>query len=210
MLARRFRTAILLISIVTMGVIATWSSVDAAIGFHSRPQAVTAKTKAITVRPWSSSGAVSSQYHVVARKKGYCWTGSDASNRKDAFRCFTGNFIHDPCFASPKGNKVACPTNAAKRDVEVITLTKPLPAPNRGGSPDTWLIKLGNGWLCSLDTGATFIVDGKRANFSCPNNVWGFGEPKTKNEPWTILTGPGTPNKKNVHLTSRTIRKAWF
>jgi hypothetical protein len=33
---------------------------------------------------------------------GYCWTSSNATDRTDAWRCMTGNYIYDPCFAASR------------------------------------------------------------------------------------------------------------
>jgi hypothetical protein len=90
--------------------------------------------------------------HVTERLNGYCWTGSIASERSDAFRCMTGNSIHDPCFTlSPR--EVACPTSAEKNEGVVISLTKPLPPANQSSS--VWRMQLESGAECNVGTGTT-------------------------------------------------------
>src|SRR5665213_51415 len=40
---------------------------------------------------------------ISAHASGYCWEGSAAAPRADAWRCFEGNDILDPCFGSVGG-----------------------------------------------------------------------------------------------------------
>jgi hypothetical protein len=88
--------------------------------------------------------------HVSGHESGYCWVGSIASARSDAFRCMTGNSIHDPCFTlSPQ--QVACPENATQNSGIVIALTKPLPPPNQ--SKSVWRMQLQSGAECNVATG---------------------------------------------------------
>jgi hypothetical protein len=65
-----------------------------------------------------------------------------------------------------------------------------------------------SGWNCVRDTGATSIVDGRRANYACSRtNDWLWGAPMRRSEPWRIYAAPGSARK-----LSRTvgIRAAWF
>ncbi len=46
-----------------------------------------------------NGGGIASGVRVAKSASGYCWENSLADNRADAFRCFVGNSIYDPCFA---------------------------------------------------------------------------------------------------------------
>jgi hypothetical protein len=180
-------------------------SAGALLSAQANASGMTMRTKVIHVKPFLPSGQLAPGYMMVAHARGYCWTNSIASGRHDAFRCLTGNAIHDPCFRNPKGSRVACvDTDPAK--LFVIHLTRKLPAPASGGGPSFWLVRLENGAMCQLDTGATFTVDGKRANFSCTDKLWLFGRINTSRQPWRIRKGRGL----HAHLTWAVINTLWF
>ncbi len=42
-------------------------------------------------------------------KSGSCFAGSRTINRADAWRCFVGNYIYDPCFNSSQALGVGLP-----------------------------------------------------------------------------------------------------
>ena len=63
----------------------------------------------------------------VQTRSGYCYSGSLAIDRTDAWRCFVGNFIYDPCFSSSIApGEVVCPDLAITGGIE-INLTRRLP-----------------------------------------------------------------------------------
>jgi hypothetical protein len=47
--------------------------------------------------PFKADGAPT--IHVRSRS-GYCYTGSLTIARSDAWRCFVGNYLYDPCFSA--------------------------------------------------------------------------------------------------------------
>lgn len=83
---------------------------------------------------------------------GYCWTGSIASNRADAYRCMVGNSIHDPCFTLDT-KSVVCPIDAAQNTGISIVVTKPLPQANAGGTRNVWMMELAGSVQCNAGTG---------------------------------------------------------
>ena len=146
-------------------------------------------------------------------KSGYCWTGSLTANRDDAWRCFVGNYIYDPCFSSSRAQGVVvCPNLQVNGGIE-IQLTRRLP---RGmadpGSPSVhaqpWNIELTNGHHCAFFSGATSVIHGTRLNYGCGGGLkyalWGF--PNHRSEPWTILIGGFTATRLHQH---RAIRHVW-
>lgn len=113
---------------------------------------------------WTGAAAATSQsktiitvyrpdhMHVLERVNGSCWIGSIAVQRADAFRCMSGNTIHDPCFVS--GTEVACPTDLLRNRGTVMHLTAPLPASSgQAAADDAWAFELESGGLCQIGTG---------------------------------------------------------
>ena len=110
-------------------------------------------TQQIFYQPWTSSG-LSRNIHVTSIHPGSCQSQSSFSSSTDAFRCIEGNFIEDPCFASPyvnngidpgAKNQVACPSLESynPNSAIIIHLTQPLPFINDTRSANylrPWLI----------------------------------------------------------------------
>jgi hypothetical protein len=161
-------------------------------------------------RAFKANGAPA--IHVTKKVKGSCFSGSLAIQRNDAWRCMSANFIYDPCFSSPKAKGIVlCPVAAWKRSGIEIKLTKPLPKkladkgkPSTKGMP--WAIETSSGAKCRFATGATWTFHNMRANYSCPNQKWLYGNPNRKHQPWTIHEGPVHPTK--LHQVA--IKDAWF
>lgn len=115
---------------------------------------------------------------------GSCFTNSLAVPSRDAWRCSVtgaggginlGNQanaaeqILDPCFDVGNGRVVCNPNPLTGQPGVLVKLTEPLPAPNliveKPSNP--WLLELDDGSICTLATGATGVVDGKRINYLC-------------------------------------------
>jgi hypothetical protein len=150
----------------------------------------------------------------VQHKRGYCWTGSLAINRYDAWRCLVGNFISDPCFSSDIATGyVVCPNGLINGGIE-IRLTRGLPYKyGDSGNPSTralpWNIQTLSGRHYVILTGTTTVIDGQRANYGCVSRgcasaLW--GGPRRHTEPWTILWAPF--NATNLNQLVK-IRRAW-
>jgi hypothetical protein len=73
--------------------------------------------------PFTINDTLASRIKVDHTASGYCWEGSLAAERSDAWRCFIGNEIVDPCYSGPQ-RWVACPSG---KGVIRINLTTPLP-----------------------------------------------------------------------------------
>lgn len=145
-------------------------------------------------------------------KTGYCWTGSLTADRNDAWRCFVGNFIYDPCFSSPQApGIVICPNPWLSGAIE-IELTRGLPRaygdtrkPSISGHP--WNIQLANRHHCVFSSGASNFVAGKRLNYFCSGLSYGlWGYPNRRSEPWSIASGPFAATR--LHGRS-VIRQVW-
>jgi hypothetical protein len=97
-----------------------------------------------------NGGGIAAGVRIARSASGYCWTSSLADARGDAYRCFVGNFIHDPCFADQTGfaHYVLCPLYSPGAKVLRINLTKKLPSNPVGGDPTRdrpWAIRTSSG-----------------------------------------------------------------
>jgi hypothetical protein len=167
------------------------------------------RTRTIIYQAFTASGKPA--IHVTSTSRGRCNGGSVAINRADAWRCFAGNFVYDPCFSSSKAaGIVLCPLGPWTSSGAEIKLTARLSGANKG-KPSTaghpWAIQT-SADRCVAATGATSILDHLRANYYCQttkNALWGY--PSRTSEPWTIYSAPGTA----TNLTRKVpVRVAWF
>ncbi|MFN2560067.1 MAG: hypothetical protein ABR571_02060 [Jatrophihabitans sp.] len=137
-------------------------------GSQPRPAAKTqAVTKIESFSAYDASGRLAVK--IAATTRGSCWTTSVAAPAPDAFRCFAGNNILDPCFARPAAGatgEVAClatPWSAAT----VLTLTAPLPKPDPQAVGRAWAFQLDNGARCVASTGTVPQVQGINLGYHC-------------------------------------------
>jgi hypothetical protein len=203
-IARLWPCAALAATVVALGAVAVGGAGSAAAATH---------TKTTIFNPFTYSGKPAS--HVDKTLRGYCWTGSLASDRADAWRCMVGNEIIDPCFSSAKaGGIVLCSANGSwSSSLLEVELTKKLPSkyankgkPSTSGLP--WALLTTADWKCELDTGATTAIHGMRLNYFCKGTKDGlWGSPSRKSQPWQIYAAPSTAKT----LSSKVgIGWAWF
>lgn len=154
-------------------------------------------THLVIYSPFSINGGLAPGVKVTARASGYCWTGSLSDPRSDAWRCFRGNLIYDPCFSGSFVTKwVACPLSAPfGAHVLRLNLTKPLPfaladktSDPTAGDPTT--VRLTTGVTCVFADGATGTLAGMRLNYVCAGGAWLVGDPRRNTPTWTIFYVP--------------------
>jgi hypothetical protein len=143
-----------------------------------------------------NGGSIARGIRVARTRAGYCWTTSSADARSDAYRCFVGNFIHDPCFANENGTArfVLCPLYTPTSKVLRINLTKPLPSSSGGGDPTRyppWAVRTATGTWCEMLTGATGAIAGMRINYGCAGGGILIGNPHRSSPSWTIFYAAG-------------------
>jgi hypothetical protein len=155
-----------------------------------------------------ASGTLRPGYTLVAHERGACWTGSISAQRPDAWRCMTGNEIHDPCFAPTAETRVVyCPQSGGSKRLIAIALTKPLPhgarnaAPTGASGPPTTIVLRG-GVTCGYITGATGVVAGMRINYGCSDGRELLGDPDRRSPVWHIFAQPpkGAGNPRLVDI----------
>lgn len=152
---------------------------------------------------------------------GYCWTGSIAIDRPDAYRCMSGNEIYDPCFAGRVKGYVVCDPNPAKGDPgRRMKLTKALPEPEgqTGSFEGAWLVELEDGTTCMPITGARGEIEGKTPSYYCGGAKNGtdinlLGDLDTSGPLWTAqkATVAYTPSGEAKVIDSRkeAVKRAW-
>lgn len=158
-----------------------------------------------------NGGGIASGVRIAKTASGYCWTTSGVDARGDAFRCFVGNFIHDPCFADQTGfaHYVLCPLYTPGSKVLRINLTKQLP-PNPANSDPTryapWAVRTTSGKWCTILSGATGQVAGMRINYGCTGGGTLIGNPRrSASSPWTIFYAPGLKANQYRRITLASV-----
>ncbi|GHO78631.1 hypothetical protein KSD_64020 [Ktedonobacter sp. SOSP1-85] len=148
---------------------------------------------------------------VQATASGYCWIGSLAASRSDAWRCATGNIIYDPCFepvASKSGSLVICNPNPATGQKGIrVNLNQPPPRAEayKGQGTQAWLLVLANGSFCSFLTGATGLVNNQRIDYGCSDGSVVIGLPQTGKVWMAKVQAPGSNTLKDVP-----VKEAWL
>ena len=156
-------------------------------------------------------GKLASGLRVSERGPGSCWEGSIADGRSDAWRCFLGDLILDPCFSNGRSSQpyVVCPKAPWSARVTLLRLTKPLPLSNankdRQAAVWPWGIVTSNRQRCLLITGATSRIAGQWISYGCESGGDLLGKPNRQAPTWTIFFAA----KGSKHLTRVAISDAW-
>jgi hypothetical protein len=179
------------------------------------------RTTGMRLQPTSShlfapfnGGGLAAGVNIGKSGEGYCWEGSIADTRPDAWRCFLGNFILDPCFSNEAGTSVfvLC-ADSPWSSVTKLTLTKVLPRSlaNPEASDPTngrpWGLELTDGTQCVGLTGATGAIAGLGIAYGCKGEGVLAGEPRRRSATWTIFYGSSF---KASSLSERPIAEAWW
>jgi hypothetical protein len=161
-----------------------------------------AQTTRVTIYRPFTDGKTSPGLTIARTVKGRCFAGSIADPRSDAWRCFIGNSIADPCFADPAvASWVLCPEDGTPFGTTVVrlALAKALPKnlanKSSPGAGNPWTIKLAGGTVCTFLTGATYMYRGKRVNYGCGRKTFLAGNPDRSRPTWTITLGTGPKSK---------------
>jgi len=168
-------------------------------------------TSVTIYQAFTPSGTV--KLHTRSRS-GDCPSGSEATTRRDAWRCFSGNYVLDPCFSSAHEKRiVVCPEAPWLQTGVKIRLRKPLlrasgnhHAPALSLQP--WALELSSGLRCLFADGASNVVEGQRLNYFCgtgsQEGLWGY--PDRAATTWTILIAPFQATSLSQRVA---ISRAW-
>jgi hypothetical protein len=170
------------------------------------------RTHASVYRPFRANGTSTLRTRTL---RGYCWSGSEAADRRDAWRCTAANEILDPCFsAHPGARSVLCPSGPWSSTGVRLKLTRPLPRrladrarPSLKAQP--WAIELTDGRRALFSSGASSELGGQRLNYffgaSSEEGLWGY--PDRATQPWTILLAPFDAHELTLRVA---LRRAWM
>jgi hypothetical protein len=124
-----------------------------------------------TFTPFGPDGAPAAG--VAAHRSGSCFTNSITVAKRNAYRCFAGNDLLDPCFARSRAAKnVFCYANPWSKATR-LRLTKPLGSTVGSTKPlrvtRPWAIRLHGGLRCIATGGTTDVVRGVALSYRCGN-----------------------------------------
>jgi hypothetical protein len=165
-----------------------------------------APTRVVVLEPWSGT-APAAGVTVSGTSAGHCFAPSIATTRPDAYRCLTGNLLHDPCFApqhSPGADQVLCLEGAPVSRFLRLRLSQPLPAAGTGTPLSAPIgLALADGQLCLRNTGTEGEAGGPPLTYACPRGDL-FGFPDTGSPRWTIgyAPSPGSRPTTSVVITT--------
>lgn len=192
---------------------------------RTEPGTKVAGTTVTVFRAFTATGAATLPTKSVS---GYCWTGSIAADRSDAWRCLSGHWIYDPCFSSPAAPRIVlCPNMHLTSDVK-IRLTRPLPGAQKDRGTASihsipWLIELdvpssqvAGGVFCEFSTGASSVaktaLNDVRLNYYCSGGSYStmglWGLPARTSPQWTIRITAATAKTLALNEVAKTLKHA--
>jgi hypothetical protein len=129
-------------------------------------------TATVHFRAYAAGGGLT--VPVAHTVHGQCWTTSIAAPSPNAYRCFQGNKILDPCFAPAHPSnplQVACFAAPWSRAV-MLQVSGKLPAPASGTTVSRpWALQLSNGVRCVASTGTVPAVAGVNLTYHCADGT---------------------------------------
>jgi hypothetical protein len=178
-----------------------------------RPSAGHAATRVVRVRPVDSTGHLRSNYHVARRLKrsAHCVLGSEATG--NAYRCFAGNSILDPCWvqAGSSHSHVLCLPAPWSHAAIRLHVSKYDNSTMVGPSRQPWGIRLANGTRCAFVQGASSVVHGRRLSYFCQNSMTVLlGSPNRAKPVWRIHTGRSSKHGRVKATGRKAIGTAYF
>ena len=160
--------------------------------------ATTAATAMREFSAYDSAGALT--VPLGSTGSGSCWESSIAVAAANAYRCFSGNSIEDPCFAlTPTATVVACVADPWAKAI-MLDLTQALPAASGPGSaqPAPWSLQLAGGVRCTVTTGQVPVEAGQAYNFHCTDGADAYLVPSTSPDRVAVELDPGASAARSV------------
>ncbi len=179
----------------------------------------TADTIVHIVRPFNGLGRIKNSLRVVSQASGTCASESYAATRSDAYRCFAGSTIVDPCFTDElrRAPQLVCMTSPTDMNVTLLTLQAALPAPSGASEPvlgmgQPWALTLTTGDTCNVVGGATLSVGNLRLNYVCSSGASVYGDVDKGRVHWTVEVwrGPEATVPRQNQLQRVRVRAVYF
>ena len=165
-------------------------------------------TKVKVQDPFTADGQLRSNLWVGDHLLGFCWEGSIVTGQKNAWRCKSGNAIHDPCFKHSGVRDLICMNAPWSKAVQRLRLTRRLPGDGNSGvviDDQPWGYKLLNGTRCVLGGGTANWVGNVPLPYACSRHR--SGSTANRNRPfWRVKIAPRSLDRLRV----RRVAKAWF
>jgi hypothetical protein len=126
-------------------------------------------TRQVHVAPVGPGGTVAGGFRVTkVAGQAACEPGSEAIGQ--AYRCFAGNAVYDPCWAEKAARPtVLCLPEPWSGSATRLSVSGPLGAipPQPGGTSEPWGVELTGGQRCILLQGAHSAFDGQVIEYYC-------------------------------------------
>jgi hypothetical protein len=165
----------------------------------------TATTKVTRYEAWTPDGdpAVAE----FTERRGDCNSSSYVSGTSDAWRCFVGSNILDPCFQNPQSDReVLCVRSPWARRGIVVT-SRLDPGDRFPGKVGPWYLVIRHRLHCGFVTGGTGVVRGFRLNYFCGRRgPFLFGKPIRTRPTWRVRM---SRNPNGPRLRTVPVRTAW-
>jgi hypothetical protein len=162
-----------------------------------------AATRVKRYTPWDADGdpAVSRYFHGSAE----CTRASQYNERREAWRCTSGNVTLDPCFKSPTDDEVLCVDSPWARLGYLLTAV--IDESDHGSSPaqGPWALQVGKRRCTFIRRPAR-----RRASYRCGRGKRGpflFGRPNTRRSTWTIRAARSRRGRGARRVR---VREAWL
>lgn len=159
---------------------------------------------------FTEAGSLAPQFSAVDEDFGDCPSESFVNGRSDAWRCFVGDHILDPCFETPEAEDVvACVESPWTKRALLVEAELDYNDRYLDARPGSWALELTNGKRCVFVSGASTVVAGRRLNYFCGKRGRGpylFGSPDRSKPLWRIRMAKSSTGRGMRRVA---VRIAW-
>ena len=170
------------------------ASMAAVLAVAASVPSVAAASPATERRTFSPFGPDGERQVAVSdyRSTGSC-SDSFVSGQDGPLRCFSGNFIYDPCFPDPTGEDQALCVRSPRARSGVMLRGAVNAHDGYDSRPNRapWAVELFDGSMCTFVSGATSAKAGLRLNYMCGGTRVLWGTPNKRAATWTIRKSSG-------------------
>jgi hypothetical protein len=160
----------------------------------------------------TADGHLASGYAITKRfAHAQCNFGSEATG--DAYRCFAGNFVIDPCWVTHRPHYVYCLALPWGRHVASLHVTRGYDSSGYDRRPSSmpWGVRTGNGHRCFFLEGASSTVGHHRINYECQHTSSVLvGRVDKSNAAWRIRRARSTGGGHYTVTGWANLARAWF